>query len=265
MIKTGIYKLDELLGGGIPEGNSLVYYVQPGVESEIFGLQTIYNTLKCGGTGVFVTSSTSPKSIKDKFKDYGWCAKSFKNNLWFLDSYSPLIGVPSKEKYKIPNPDNIEDFSKAIIDVLKELPPSTIVFGSLSTIIDLCGEKETIEAVRKWNNMARLYNHVVIYNFTAWSYSMETLDLIKRQLFDAVITIGGIAEHVIFSQYFGILKLDWKQETRKTIHFESENDMEIMDIKAHSPRHTPWLEYQIDGANVRILGENNMIGFPSFF
>jgi len=66
---------------------------------------------------------------------------------------NPLIGAPSDEKYIVSNPDNIEYFNKTIMDIIKELPPSTIVFGSLSTIMDLCGEKETIEAVRNWNKI----------------------------------------------------------------------------------------------------------------
>ncbi len=45
----------------------------------------------------------------------------------------------------MPNPDDIQEFDRIITNMIKELPPSTIVFGSLSTIMDLCGEKETIE------------------------------------------------------------------------------------------------------------------------
>ncbi|MCZ7397132.1 MAG: hypothetical protein O8C59_01305 [Candidatus Methanoperedens sp.] len=45
-IETGIPKLDDFLGGGIPKGKSLIYYIQPGVEGEIFGMQTVYNTLR---------------------------------------------------------------------------------------------------------------------------------------------------------------------------------------------------------------------------
>jgi len=67
MIETGIPKLDEFLGGGIPKGRSIVYYIQPGVEGEIFGLQTIYNSLKKGKTGVFVVSSTIPDIIKGQY------------------------------------------------------------------------------------------------------------------------------------------------------------------------------------------------------
>jgi len=219
MVETGIPKLDDFLGGGIPKGKSLVYYSQPGVEGEIFGLQTVYGTLKKGGTCVFVVSSTMPVIIKDQFKEFGWDIHSFKDKLFFVDSYNPLIGAASDEKYVVSNPDNIDSFNKTIMDIIKELPPSTIVFGSLSTIMDLCGEKETIEAVRNWNKLAMLYNHVLVYNFTAWPYSDQTLELIKGKLFNSVITIGGIAERVIFGQYFGILKSDWAEISRKSMLF----------------------------------------------
>ncbi len=219
MVETGIPKLDDFLDGGIPVGKSLVYYNQPGIEGEIFGLQTIYTTVKSGGNGVFIVSSTIPEIIKGQFREFGWDIELYNDKLFFVDAYNPLIGAPTTEKYVVSHPDNIEDFNKIITDLIKELPPSTIVFGSLSTIMDLCGEKETIEAVKTWNKMAMLYDHVIIYNFTAWPYSQETLDLIKNNLFNAVISIGGIAERVIFGQYFGILKADWTKEIKKSMLF----------------------------------------------
>ena len=220
MVETGIPKLDEFLGGGIPNGKSLVYYIQPGVEGEVFGLQTVYTSLKSGKTVVFVASSTSPDNIKGQFAQFGWDIELFKDSFFLVDAYNSLIRALSKEKYVVSNPENIEDLSKIIIDVMKELPPSTIVFGSLSTIIDLCGEKETIEAIRNWNKYAILYNHTTIYNFTAWPYSQETLDSIKKELFNAIIAVGGIADRVIFGQYYWILKSDWIKESRKSMLFK---------------------------------------------
>ncbi len=219
MVETGIPKLDDFLGGGIPRGKSLIYYSQPGVEGEIFGLQTVYGNLKKGETCVFVVSSTIPDIVRGQFREFGFDIDSYKDKLLIVDSYNPLIGASSNEKYIVTNPDKIEDFNKTIIDLIKELPPSTIVFGSLSTIMDLCGEKETIEAVRTWNKLAMLYNHVILYNFTAWPYSEETLNLIKGELFNSVISIGGIAERVIFGQYFGIMKTDWIEHPRKSMLF----------------------------------------------
>ncbi len=219
MVETGIPKLDDFLDGGIPKGKNIVYYIQPGVEGEIFGMQTIHSTLKSGGTAVFVVSSTMPDIAKSQFREYGWDIEPFKDKLFFVDSYNPLIGAPSNEKYVVQKPDNINDFNKTMMDIIKETPPSTIVFGSLSTIMDLCGEKETIEAVKTWNKMAMLNDHVMVYNFTAWPYSRETLELIQGDLFNAVISIGGIAERVIFGQYFGVLKSDWAKITKKSMLF----------------------------------------------
>lgn len=265
MIETGTYKMDELLAQGIPKGKSLIYYIQPGVDGGIFGLQTIYNNLENGSTGVFVVSSMSPDDIREQIKGINLGNVPTKDHLIFVDGYNPLIGMPSKEKYVIPNPYSIEELSNTIINLLKEIPPTTIVFGSLSTIMDLCGEKETIEAVKTWNNMAKLYEHVLVYNFTAWSYSPETLDLIKRKLFNAVITIDGITGHVITDQCFRIFKLDWKNEPQETISFEPEgsNDFHGMGGRTTKPR--PYLEYEIKEANVKTAGENIILGFPVFY
>jgi hypothetical protein len=166
---------------------------------------------------VYVASSTSPDNIKGQFAQFGWDIEPFKDRFFLVDAYNSLIRAPSKEKYVVSNPENIEDISKIIIDMMKELPPSTIVFGSLSTIIDLCGEKETIDAIRNWNKYAILHNHATIFNFTAWPYSQETLDSIKKELFNAVIAVGGIADRVIFGQYYWILKSDWIKESRKSL------------------------------------------------
>jgi len=176
---------------GFPRGKSLVYYIQPGVEGEIFGLQMIYESLRNGGTCVFVTSCTSPAVVRNQFKDVGCDVDSFKERFFFVDAYSRLIGAYSKEKYVVSNPENIEDYNRSITELLIELLPSTILFGSLSTIMDLCGEKETIDAVRTWNGIAKLHNHDIIYNFTAWPYSRETLNSVQKELFNAAIAISA--------------------------------------------------------------------------
>lgn len=213
-IKTSITGMNEFLQGGIPKGKSLIYYTQPGVEGEVFGMRAAYSTLKKGGTAVFITSSTSPSIIKNQFRESGLDVDPFKNRLFFVDAYNPLIGAPSKERYIISNPENIYEFSNGIKNLLKEISASTIVFGSLSTIMDLCGERETVEAVRTWNRTAASYGHVLVYNFTAWPYSQETLNMIKKDLFNAVICIGGVTGNTLLRQYFGILKSDWMNMQR---------------------------------------------------
>jgi len=121
----------------IQRGKSLLYYSQLGVESEIFGLEIAYNTLNRGGNCILVASSASPDIMKGRFKESGMNIELFEDRLIFVDAYSQLMGAPSLEKYIVQDPDNIYNFSKELMRSFKESPPSTIVFGSLSTIMDL--------------------------------------------------------------------------------------------------------------------------------
>jgi KaiC/GvpD/RAD55 family RecA-like ATPase len=198
-IITNMY---EFLEGDIPKGKSLVYYTQPGVDGKFFGIRKMYKALKSGGTCIFIASHSRSNHIKSQLREMGLDVDTFKNKFFFVDVYSPLIVTPSKEKYVVLNPDNINDLSKVVMDLLKELPPSTVVFESLSTIMDLCGEDETVEAVKKWNKTARLFNHIIVYNFTAWPYSQKTLKLIQKDLFNAVISVGINAKCVTFGRCF---------------------------------------------------------------
>jgi len=182
---------------------SLVYYTQPGVESNYYGLKMIYNFLKNGGTCVFVSSSTTSSIIKNQFWELGLNIVPYYKKFIFVDAYNPLIMAPSKEKYVVSNPDNIKDFSETIQKLLKEIPSSLIFFDSLSTIMDLCGEEETIEAVRIWNRIAKLYGHDIVYKFTAWPYSRKTLTTIQKELFTSVISIGSIAGTLLTRQNSG--------------------------------------------------------------
>jgi len=65
-----------------------------------------------------------------------------------------------------------------------------------------------------------LYDHAMIYNFTAWPYSDDTLLSIKEDVFDSTVSVGGIAGEVIFGQYFGVLKANWTDVVHKYILFK---------------------------------------------
>ncbi len=220
MVETGIPKLDEFLDGGIPKGKSLIYFNHPGVEGDVFGMQTLYHNLEKGGTCVYVTSSSSPETMKDQVKEFGWNIQQFDDRLLIIDGFSSLIGGLSTENYVVSNPESIDSMTEMIDRAMKDVPKGSIImFGSLSSIMDMCGEENTLNAVKMWNRMAMIREHVIIYNFTAWPYEESTLKSMKSNIFNCVISVGGIEERVIFGQYFGVLKADWSEVEMRSMLF----------------------------------------------
>ncbi len=121
MIETGITKLDDYLMGGIPNGKSLVYYIHPGVEGNVFGMQTLYHNLAKGSKCVFIASSSDPLMIKDTFKEFGWNLDAHNENPIVVDAHSGLVGAPSNERYDVVDQESIDSLNESIEKVMEEL------------------------------------------------------------------------------------------------------------------------------------------------
>ncbi len=234
MIHTGIPKLDEYLGGGVPEGKSLLYYIYPGIEGEVFCMQTLYYNLALGKSAVYVTFNSPPRTVRQTFKEFGWDLDQYREKFAIVDAYSMLVGEFSNEKYVVQNPDNIESVDIAITEAVDELHTNGLIgFGSLSTLMDICGEVKTLEFIEKWNKYNFVNGNVSIYSFTAWPYSEETLRRVRDKLFDAVVSIGGIAEHVIFRQYYRVMKANWAEIKKRTVLYKV---LRPGGVKAYIPK-----------------------------
>ncbi len=225
-MKIGIPVLDELIGE-IPLGKVITYYIDPEVEGDVFSMQTLYSNLekyKC----VFITSSMSPSSIRARFREFGWNVDE-SENFSILDAYSGYIGDISDERYIVRDPSNLDEMDKVVSKAIEE--NDLIVFGSLSTLIDMIGE-EILDYVERWNKYARINDSVILYNFVAWPYDSRIVDTIK-DLSNAVIEVGGIYHRVILGQYYGILKVDWKEVKGKAVLFKL---VKPGGIKAYIPK-----------------------------
>ena len=114
MIKTGLGELDGYLLGGIPKGNSLLFYTDPGVEGEKLGLQIIYNNLSSGKNVIYVISSISSERAKESFRELGWKIDTFGEKLSIIDGYSALIGDQTEKMVMVEDPYDIENYEDVL-------------------------------------------------------------------------------------------------------------------------------------------------------
>jgi small GTP-binding protein len=217
MKKTHIPKLDDFLGGGIPEGSSVLFYADPGVECEAFGYQTLQSRLEEGDHGFIFTNVTEPSSILYEFEKFGWDLENEvkKGQAFFVDGSSYFIGVPVMGKYTIEDYSQIEEVvHKAITDV----PDGVGVINNLSALIDYLDPGETVSIIKKWNKAARENKTVLLYLFTEWDYETDLIDEIKDSM-DCLVNLSTIEERVIIGQGFMVTGATWTTPSSSMVLF----------------------------------------------
>ncbi len=220
ILKTGIPKLDEALQGGISKNKSMMLYSTPGVESIPFAFQLLHTRLEEGDKVIYLVNNKKPDSVRFMIKDYGWDVSEYekKGMFVFFDAYSGLIGLESEERYKTKEVNNLEKIRTDLFAALEEMKDdknTIMVFDSLSTLIDMCGNTDMIgECVNKCFPDLEKLNVTPIFLFTAWAYDSSMLDKI-RGFFDCVVDLKAIEEKVILRNYFTVHKADWADGIKK--------------------------------------------------
>jgi len=217
MKKTHIPKLDDFLGGGIPEGSSILFSAVPGVECETFGYQILNGIIEDGNRGFIFTNVTDPNNIIYEFKNYGWDLEKYldEEKVFFVDGSSKFIGLPTIGKYSI---DEINQTEEIILKAIEDIPNGVGIINNLSTLIDYLDEDRIVKIISEWNKKAKANNTILVYIFTKWDYKTELIQNIKNNV-DAVVSLNSIEERVIIGQGFMVTNASWNHPDNKMVLF----------------------------------------------
>jgi KaiC/GvpD/RAD55 family RecA-like ATPase len=119
-VPTGIKGLDELLGGGFPEGRCILIVGSPGSGKTTFALQYLYHGAMLGETGLYVTLDERPDLVKKNLQSYDWDIDGMekKGKLLFIDASGLRRATrSSSELASYETPLDVTDFT----DLLKTI------------------------------------------------------------------------------------------------------------------------------------------------
>ena len=221
MIETGIPRLETYLGGGIPARKSLLFSISPEVEESNLSIHVLQHNLKAGNTCIYIVSKSSPKQVHQSFDEFGWPLKDYPGRLVLVDGYSRLIGAPSDEEYLIYEPHDILSYEDVIEELLMgpvcERP--LLAFDSLSNVMDLCGEREALNGVKRINEEVSNRDGVAIYNFTAWPYKENIMYRIQRR-FDGIVEVHSVTQGAFTGQAYRVKQANWDAVTGISVPFK---------------------------------------------
>lgn len=217
MKQTHIPKLDDFIGGGIPEGSSILFCAIPGVECETFGYQILNGMVEEGDTGFIYTNVSEPQNIIYEFSQYGWNLENYveKDKVFFVDGSSEFIGIPPEGRYSVNEYSQVEE---VVLKAINDIPDGVGVVNNLSSLIDYLDEDEIIDLINKWNKKAGENNSIIVYIFTKWDYDPELIKRIKKSV-DSVVNLTSIEERVIIGQGFMVTSASWTDPQKTMVLF----------------------------------------------
>jgi len=133
--KTGIAGLDELIGGGIIEGSTVLVSGHSGSGKTIFGLQFLYNGVtKFNEPGIYVTLETRPDELRTEATQFGWNLLDLetKNELIIIDAASGKAGLPTSQKYALRRGFDMTTLAEEIYRAIDETKAKRLVIDCIS-------------------------------------------------------------------------------------------------------------------------------------
>ncbi|HIE33577.1 MAG TPA: GTP-binding protein [Candidatus Altiarchaeales archaeon] len=219
LYKTNIPRLDEFLHGGLKSNTVTVLWATPGIDNAPFAYQAIMERLGEGDYCLYVNQSKAGSTIEREIEHYGWNVKPYKDKgqFVFLDAYSSLVNSKSDEKFYVENPRDVKSITERLRKALEgtEDKHTLLVYDSISTLIDHCGDK-SLDEIKEWKKIFKEKNATGMFMFTEWPYEEQVLNKLKL-LSDAIVQLKAIEEKVILREFFIVSKVAWNGKTKKGV------------------------------------------------
>jgi hypothetical protein len=216
---TSIPRLDEFLDGGLKPSTLTVLWAYPGIENAPFAYQTMVERLEAGDSCIYINQSKMGRTVESEIEHYGWSVREYKKKgkFFFLDAYSGLINMPSEEKFSVKNARDIKEITKVLTAALESTKAehTLVVYDSMSTMIDHCGEASLDELI-EWKNIFKKKKATGLMMFTEWPYEDKTLNK-ARLISDAIVQLKAIEEKVILREFFIVSKVSWDGKGKQGI------------------------------------------------
>ena len=136
-IETGIPGMDDLLNGGIPERHVVLISGGPGTGKTIFSQQFIWNGLKNGEAGIYVSLEEHPVQIRKNMKQFGWDVSEYEKDGKFviIDAFTGGIGSSSEyERYVVKDINDTRELMDVLRRAIKESNAKRVVVDSITTL-----------------------------------------------------------------------------------------------------------------------------------
>lgn len=133
-ISTGIPGLDELIGGGLPEGSTTIISGPPGIGKSNLTMQYIYSGVKnYNESGIYLTIEDTVEDIEEYALGFGWNFKLYKEK--------GMLRILDRDVFERTDVDLGIDFG-IMRDIIRDINAKRVVLDSI-TLFNYLFKEET--------------------------------------------------------------------------------------------------------------------------
>ncbi len=219
LVSSGITKLDELLGGGIPRGTQILLEVETGTSPLLFVEKWLYEGLRQQDVCFFYSYDYSVDEILRKYKEFGIVPEEFLKKGKIVDFWTKgeeYVRDFSKPIIRIGEPTN----ANRIMDVMHGIwvwyreqyqgkkSKKTLVRSatySLSTIIMTFGFEKTYKLTKEINQISKTENAITLDVIGIGMHTSMELKTFEF-LYDAVVRLETQEINGELARYLRVFK-----------------------------------------------------------
>jgi signal recognition particle receptor subunit beta len=212
MISTGISGIDEMLGGGIPEGSRVLYCLEPGVDGQLFMISALFAAISKELPCLVVLPHTTFDVFKHEAATKRGCTlAAFDKNVKFIDAIDRERIEKSSRSRK--------DAKSAWIAKVKKICSEhsvAVAFIYIDLLYDdfgLDGVLSIADAARTKEKTTVLLEHL----------NLEGKPLIttfvEKYNFDLIISINSAFRSIPHFNYFTLLHTSWSAVPKRSVPF----------------------------------------------
>jgi KaiC/GvpD/RAD55 family RecA-like ATPase len=219
---AGFEHLEQMIGGPIPRGSSLLLLGDPGSGKTVLSYELLHDELEAGRPCALLSYDAFPEDVQARMGEFGWdiISQLRKGRLRIIDCYSGLAG---QGEGALRDPSDLTELNIQVTSFITKAKnvPVTLILDSLTPIFNGVEGKQAINFLQTVGAKVKKTGGLFILTATRGAVPEDSIAKI-RSMVDGVIELTLVRSGRKAVRYLSVLKMERRRIASETVSFEIE-------------------------------------------
>jgi KaiC/GvpD/RAD55 family RecA-like ATPase len=216
----GFQHLEQMMGGPLPRGSSILLLGDIGSGKTILSYQLLHDELESGRLCALLSYDAFPEDVQARMTDFGWDIISHlrKGRLKIIDCYSGLAG---QGEGAIKDPSDLTELNIQITAFIAKAKggPVTVVLDSLTPIFNGVDEKQAINFIQTLGAKVKITGGLFIETAARGAIPDDAAAKLKTMA-DGVIELGIVRSRGRSHRFLSVPKMERRRISSDSVPFQ---------------------------------------------